>query len=71
MKRRIKIYVILPAAIVIYALVMGVMSYPRYRESGNWSEFALIMGVCLVIAVLLYFILKRKQHIREKFKNLD
>lgn len=54
---------------LIYTAAMGVFSYPNYRESGNWSEFWLIIGACMIVALLLYIVLKRKQKIRDNFRK--
>lgn len=63
-----KLYKILPIILVIYALVMAVITYPRYQASGRWLEFWGVIVACVVIAILLFFILKRKQEIRNRFK---
>ncbi|MFA6701673.1 MAG: hypothetical protein WCR12_02520 [Dysgonamonadaceae bacterium] len=63
-----KSYKILPVILVIYALVMAAITYPQYQASGNWLEFWGIIAACVVMAILLYFILKRKHEIRNRFK---
>ena len=68
---KIKKHVLLPVVLAIYALALGVISIPRYRESGKWGELAIILSVSIVLSVLLYFTLKKKQNLRDKFKNPD
>ena len=67
MSKKIKRYILFPAVLVIYTVIMSVMAYPRYQESDNLKEFFIILGISLAIAVLLYFVLKRQQKVREKF----
>lgn len=59
----------LPSLLLIYTLVMAVIAYPKFKESGNWVEYLTIIGGCILIAFVLYFILKRKQKLRDKFSG--
>lgn len=68
MKKKIKSYVLVPVLLIIYTVVMAIVGLPRYRRSGNWREYVLIVSVSLIASVVLYFVLKRKQKIRDKFK---
>ena len=68
MKKKIKSYVLVPVLLIIYTVVMAIAGLPRYRRSGNWREYVLIVSVSLIASVVLYFVLKRKQKIRDKFK---
>lgn len=65
---KIKRHIVLPATLAIYAVVMAIIGYPNYRESGKMNEFWLIIGVCIVLAISLYFVLKRREKNRERFK---
>jgi len=71
MKRRIKKHILFPVVLLIYVALLGIMTYPRYHASGNWSEYYSVIGVSLLLAVLLFFILKRKQKLRERFTKKD
>ncbi|MCE5205637.1 MAG: LPXTG cell wall anchor domain-containing protein [Porphyromonadaceae bacterium] len=71
MKQKIKKQFLFPAVLLIYVAIMAYMSYPRYKESGNWNEFLTITGISLLLVVLLFFILKRKQQIRDRFTRKD
>lgn len=64
-----KRHIFLPLALAIYAIAMAVIGYPNYKQSGNLKEFWIIVGVCLAMAVLLHFVLKRREKNREKFKK--
>ncbi|MDD4777717.1 MAG: hypothetical protein PHV53_05430 [Fermentimonas sp.] len=66
-----KRYILFPSLLVIYTILMAVIAFPRYQESGNWTEYLIVLGGSFLIAVLLYFILKRKQKIRDKFSERD
>lgn len=68
MKKKIKSYVLVPVLLIMYTVVMAIVSLPRYRRSGNWGEYVLIVSVSLIASVVLYFVLKRKQKIRDNFK---
>lgn len=64
-----KKHIFLPLILAIYAVVMAIIGYPNYKQSGNLSEFWIIIGVCLALAVLLHFVLKRRVKSRKKFKK--
>ena len=64
-----KKYIFLPLALAAYAIVMAVIGYPNYKESGNLNEFWMIIGACLALALLLHFVLKRREKNREKFNK--
>lgn len=69
MKRRLEKQLLLPLVLVCYALIMGILAYPRYRTSGNWGEYFTIIGITLLLALLLHFLLKRREYIRNRFKG--
>lgn len=69
MKRKIKRHLLIPLLLLVYVTIMVVMAFPKYQESGNWNEFFMILGISLLLIVLLYFIYKRKDKIRDKFNN--
>lgn len=71
MKRKNKKQILLPVVLLIYVAILAIMTYPRYQASGNWNEFLSVIGISLLLAVLLFFILKRKQKIREQFTKKD
>lgn len=69
MKRKIEKHILLPMLLALYALVMGFLAYPRYRATANWSEFFTIIGITLLLAIVLHFLLKRRQQIRNRFRG--
>lgn len=56
---------------MIYMAGMAVLAYPQYREQGNWNEYLLVVGIGLLLPILLFFVLKRRKKIRDKFTNMD
>ena len=66
---KIKKHVLMPAAFAVYATFMAFIGYPHYRKSGNFTEFWLTVGACLVLAVALYFVLRLRERNRQKFKK--
>ena len=69
MPRNNKKHILLPAILLVYVAILAIVSYPRYEESGEWNEYYAVIGVSLLLAVLLFFILKRRKKIREQFNN--
>lgn len=70
MARKIKRHILLPIIFLLYFAVMAVMAYPRYEATGNWSEYFLVIGICLLLVLFLFLILKRRQKVRDRyFKN--
>lgn len=67
-KNKVKSYVLLPVILIVYTVVMAIVSLPRYRRSGNWGEYVLIIAISLIASVILYFVLKKKHKIRDNFK---
>lgn len=71
MTRRNKNYILLPSALLIYVAILAIMTYPKYKVSGNWNEYLSVLGISVVLTVLLFFILKRKQKTRDKFNKKE
>lgn len=71
MKQRAKRHILLPIALLLYTAIMAIFAYPRYQEEQNWKEYFLIIGIGVVLAILLFFVLKRRQRIRDNFTKKD
>lgn len=69
MKKKFKRHILIPLLLLIYVVIMVIMAFPNYQESGNWNEFSIILVISLLLIVLLYFIYKRKDKLRDKFNN--
>ena len=67
MKRRLEKHPVTTGAVL--RPIMGILAYPRYRTSGNWGEYFTIIGITLLLALLLHFLLKRRENIRNRFKG--
>jgi ABC-type branched-subunit amino acid transport system permease subunit len=59
-------YVILPAVLAIYAVVMAIIGYPRYRDMNKMNEYYFILIASLAASILLYFILKKRHQFRNR-----
>lgn len=71
MSQKIKRHILFPLVLLVYFAIMAMMAYPRYKASGEWSEYFGIIGMSLLFALLLFFILKRRQKIRDRFSKKD
>ena len=71
MKRKFKRHILIPLILLVYVAIMVVMALPKYQKSGNWSEFAIILAVSLILIVVIYFVYKRKEKLRDKLNNIS
>ena len=69
MKRKFKRHILIPLILLVYVAIMVVMALPKYQESGNWNEFTIILAVSLILIVVIHFVYKKKEKLREKFNN--
>lgn len=69
MKLKNKRHIIIPIAIVIYTLVIAVFFGLKSNSADTMGAFYLIIGVNLILAVVLYFILKKRENYRNKNKK--
>lgn len=69
MRFRNKKYIVIPAAIVIYTLVIAIYAGIKYYTPENKITYFLVIGVNLLLAVLLYFVLKRREDFRNNSKK--
>lgn len=61
----------MPAALLLYMAIMAIMAVPRYREEGNWGKFILVVGIGVGLTILLHFVLKRREKIRDEFMKKE
>ena len=69
MRRKFKRHILIPLILLVYVAIMVVMALPKYQESGNWKEFTIILAISLILIVVIYFVYKRKEKLRDKFNN--
>ena len=63
-----KKYIIIPAAIVIYTIVIAIYAAYKFYTPENKTSYFIVIGVNLLLAVLLYFLLKKREDFRNKKK---
>ncbi len=64
-----KKYIIIPAAIVVYTTVIAIYAAYKFYTPENKTSYFLVIGVNLLLAVLLYFLLKRREDFRNNKKK--
>ena len=69
MKFKNKRHIVIPAAIVVYTLAIAIFFGVKSYSPENQGAFFLVIGVNLVLAIVLYFILKRREEFRNKKKK--
>ena len=69
MKFRNKIYIVIPGAIVIYTIVIAIYAGVKHYTPENKTSYFVVIGVNLLLAVLLYFIFKKRDDFRNKTKK--
>ncbi len=66
MKFKNKRHIITPIAIVIYTLVIALFFGLKSNSDDTKLAFYLIIGINLILAIVLYFILKKREDYRNK-----
>lgn len=69
MRQKFKRHILIPLILLIYVAVMVVIALPKYQDYGNWNEFTLILAICIILIVVIHFVYKRKEKLRDKFNN--
>ena len=68
MKGKVKKPVRLTLALFIYVTAMAVYFLPRNTEIGSTEKYV-ILGVSYVIVLVLWFVLRKKEEMRERRKE--
>ncbi|NLX81149.1 MAG: hypothetical protein GXZ03_06260 [Proteiniphilum sp.] len=69
MRKRSKKHIYLPIALAVYAIVMAVIGYPKYKSSEqSMYQFWGVLAGTILLSVILHFILKRREKNRDKFR---
>ncbi len=66
MKFKNKRHIITPIAIVIYTLVIALFFGLKSNSDDTKLAFYLIIAINLILAIVLYFILKKREDYRNK-----
>ena len=69
MRRKPKKHILLPSVLLLYIAVLHTSVSLVYKESGNWKEYIIVLGISVLLAVSLFFLLKQKQKIRDRFNQ--
>ena len=69
MKFKPKRYIFIPVVIVIYTAVIAVYAATKYYTPENKGAYILVVGVNLALAIALYFILKKRDELRNNRKK--
>ena len=69
MRLKNKKHIIVPAAIVVYTIVIAIYAGIKHYTPENKGSYFIVIGVNLLLAVLLYFLLKRRESFRDKTKK--
>ena len=64
-----KRHIIIPIVILIYTIVIAVYAVDKYYTPDNKSAYLFVIGVNLALAVVLYFILKKREDWRNNNKK--
>ena len=68
-QRKIKKRNIMACGLLIYLGILSYISYPKYKEKGDFSEYFLTIGVTLLVIIILWFLQRFREKYREKMNN--
>ena len=66
MKFKNKRHIVIPLAIIVYTLVIAIYFRVKSYSPEDNNVFFLVIGMNLVLAIALYFILKKRENFRNK-----
>ncbi len=69
MKFKPKRHILIPVIILLYTAVIAIYAANKYYTPENKGSYFLVIGVNLALAVVLYFILKKREAWRNKNKK--
>lgn len=69
MKFKPKRHIFIPVVIVIYTAIIAIYAATKYYTPENRGSYLLVIGVNLILAVFLYFILKKRDTLRNKDRD--
>ena len=69
MRLKNKKHIIIPVAIVIYTIAIAIYAAYKYYTPENKTSYFIVIGVNLLLALLLYLILKKRENFKNKTKK--
>ena len=63
--KKLKRHVVIPLLMLVYLAVMAYISRQRLAD-GEYLYYFGVIGISLAIIVLLYFVLKKKERLRQE-----
>lgn len=66
MKFKPKRHIFIPSVILIYTAVIAIYAATKYYTPENKGAYFLVIGVNLALAIILHFILKKRDEFRKK-----
>ncbi|MGV8962489.1 MAG: hypothetical protein ACOH2V_03810 [Candidatus Saccharimonadaceae bacterium] len=64
-----KRHIVIPIVIIIYTIVIAVYATQKYYTPENKNAYFFVIGVNLTLAIVLYFILKKREDWRNNNKK--
>lgn len=64
-----KKHYIIPAVLLVYLGGIAVYTYPERKPDISWMQYGLTIGITFVCIVILAYLLKRREVIREDNKR--
>lgn len=71
MTKKFKKKNLMAIGLLIYLIVISYLAYPKYAESGNFTEYFIVIGVTLIAIVLLWLIQTWRERYRNKTNTKD
>ena len=69
MKFKPKRHILVPVVILLYTAVIAIYAANKYYTPDNKGSYFFVVGVNLALAIVLYFILKKREDWRKKDKK--
>ncbi len=69
MKNKLKKHIVIPVAILIYTVVIAIYAYQKYYTPENKNAYFFVVGINVALAVVLYFIFKKRESFRDNRKK--
>ncbi len=57
---------LVPLALLVYLIGISIYAYPGRMPNITWTQYGLTIGITLVCIVILYFLLKKRDQMRDQ-----